>query len=370
MYIDFTSRCNAMCLRCSRNINGKYVNPNMPLIDMDTKTFKNFFEQQILDQVDVLNFCGAYGEPIINPNLFNCLTYLFENINVERRRNFGTKYDYPLIKISTNGGLQKPDFWKKLAEFFNYYSPHSYVVFSIDGLSNTNHIYRRNVNWDKLIENVKTFINHGGRAWWQFISFDHNHHQINDAKNYSKELGFEKFFLKKSHHSFHAFKRKEKNYFNKSEHEGSETKKYGEIGINQKDKDLDNIYNHIKNDENYIDKTPIYCQFKKIGSLHLQFDGEVWPCSLIPGWQRFHHKKHPNTNDNELYRKVMSKYKENFNNINYYTLDEILNHEFFSKYMEESWSNDTDDNNYFSRLSKCATSCGEHVNMIDIEKHG
>ena len=44
------------------------------------------------------------------------------------------------------------------------------INFSIDGLADTNPTYRVNANWDKVIENVKTFIKAGGPARWDYPS--------------------------------------------------------------------------------------------------------------------------------------------------------------------------------------------------------
>ena len=43
------------------------------------------------------------------------------------------------------------------------------------------------------MENSQTFINAGGNAGWKFVPFKHNIHQIADAKQLSKQLGFTEF---------------------------------------------------------------------------------------------------------------------------------------------------------------------------------
>ena len=69
------------------------------------------------------------------------------------------------------------------------------VVWGIDGLEDTNHIYRVGAKWEKIINNAKAFIDAGGIASWQFIEFEHNKHQIEEAKQLAKELGFKEFRL-------------------------------------------------------------------------------------------------------------------------------------------------------------------------------
>ena len=45
---------------------------------------------------------------------------------------------------------------------------------------------------------MKSFIEAGGRARWDFLVFDFNEHQVDEARKLSEEWGFEKFIVKKS----------------------------------------------------------------------------------------------------------------------------------------------------------------------------
>ena len=105
------------------------------------------------------------------------------------------------IRLHTNGGMRKPDFWSKLGKLFSTRKKQYWewrVIFSIDGLEDTNHLYRRNVVWQNLMENVKAFIDAGGMAEWDYLIFKHNEHQIDEAKQLSKKLGFKTFIPKKA----------------------------------------------------------------------------------------------------------------------------------------------------------------------------
>jgi hypothetical protein len=44
-------------------------------------------------------------------------------------------------------------------------------------LEDTNHLYRENVEWKKIMENARAFISAGGTAHWDMLIFDHNKHQ-------------------------------------------------------------------------------------------------------------------------------------------------------------------------------------------------
>ena len=78
------------------------------------------------------------------------------------------------IEVVTNGSIKKANWWAELALKAN-------VVFSIDGLEDTNHIYRVGAQWDKIMANAEAFIAAGGNATWQYIVFRWNAHQEEDV---------------------------------------------------------------------------------------------------------------------------------------------------------------------------------------------
>jgi MoaA/NifB/PqqE/SkfB family radical SAM enzyme len=94
------------------------------------------------------------------------------------------------LGINTNGGARTPEFYKALAELGVS------ITFSIDGLEDTNHLYRRNVKWNKVMSNVEAFIKAGGIANWDYLIFKHNQHQIMEAEELSKKMGFLTFTRK------------------------------------------------------------------------------------------------------------------------------------------------------------------------------
>jgi MoaA/NifB/PqqE/SkfB family radical SAM enzyme len=100
------------------------------------------------------------------------------------------------LGMNTNGGIRFPDWWTRLAKVMN--KPNDYVVFSIDGLEDTNHLYRRNVRWSKVMDNAKAFIDAGGSAHWDMLVFEHNKHQVDEAHKLAKDMGFNWFRAKVS----------------------------------------------------------------------------------------------------------------------------------------------------------------------------
>ena len=178
--IELTTFCNANCGACDRNINGGPVNLKMPLHHMSFDTWQSITTEDNLSNISTLAFDGNFGDASMHPKIIEMLDYL------------STIKNNLFIKISSNGGARNTEFWKQLAVVLKKFKHHD-MQFAIDGLEDTNHIYRRNVNWDKLIDNVKAFNNAGGISTWRAIVFDHNKHQINQMSNFANYLGCHRF---------------------------------------------------------------------------------------------------------------------------------------------------------------------------------
>ena len=187
VHIEITSKCNALCPMCVRSMWGAKVNPNLELVELSLEDIKKIFTVEFVKQLKRMNFCGNYGDPAMANELLEVLAWL-RKCNPEI-----------FFSLSTNGGVRNQDWWKELSKFFN--QPGSIVSFGIDGLEDTNHLYRINVKWHKLMNNSASFIKSGGNAVWNFIVFKHNEHQVHQAYDMSKEMGF-KLFRKKETERF------------------------------------------------------------------------------------------------------------------------------------------------------------------------
>jgi MoaA/NifB/PqqE/SkfB family radical SAM enzyme len=190
LHVELTNACNAACPMCTRfHVNSPYIRPDLEIDQITLEKFKKYFPPEIIKKCEVILFCGVHGDPGMAKDLYEICCYINET-------NPKT-----CVRINTNGGMRKPEFWARMGELFgkNLDDHWSWLVtFSIDGLADTNHIYRRNVEWDALIANVKAYIDAGGRAEWDYLIFKHNEHQIDEAKELSKELGFYAFTPKKA----------------------------------------------------------------------------------------------------------------------------------------------------------------------------
>jgi sulfatase maturation enzyme AslB (radical SAM superfamily) len=168
LHIEASTYCNARCPLCPRSLYGYKVEGVYPEVHLSVEKFKNALER--FPQRKFVYFNGHLGDPMMNPNI------------VELVKLTGCR-----TEVTTNGSIGTKQSWQDLAK------NNVIVRFSIDGLEDTNHIYRQDVQWNKIMERVKWFIEAGGYATWKWIPFDHNKHQVEEARALSKTLGFARF---------------------------------------------------------------------------------------------------------------------------------------------------------------------------------
>lgn len=173
VHVELTDKCNAKCPLCVRRLKGGKISPIIKNIELGVKYFKQDLGEEFCKQVSLWTFCGTKGDPIACTELLEIMIFLKEC-------NPQTSFS-----IHTNGGLRSVSWWSALGNFFK--DTNSFVVWAIDGLEDTNHIYRRNVNWKKLWENLIAYHDAGGSSIWQLLVFKHNMHQVNEIKEICKE---------------------------------------------------------------------------------------------------------------------------------------------------------------------------------------
>jgi hypothetical protein len=182
LHLEPTDVCQAACPSCARETDVEFdANQRHHLT---VEQIKQHLSDSDIANLDKMFMCGSYGDPA-------AATYAVEIYNYFRSVNPDI-----VLGMNTNGGLKTPNWWRQLARLFN--QPRDYVVFSIDGLEDTNHIYRKNVNWSTLIRNACHFIEAGGSAHWDMIVYRHNEHQVDACEKLAKELGFSWFRAKVS----------------------------------------------------------------------------------------------------------------------------------------------------------------------------
>lgn len=187
VHVEVSNLCNAACPICARYINhSEVVKPELELRSVSLNEFKKWFPLDFVQKSQRWMFCGTNGDPLMAKDFFEILKYVCKNSEAS-------------IQINTNAGIRSPDFFVDIGNLFNETKKlNRYVIFSVDGLEDTNHIYRRNVKWDKVYNNMKAYGTTGAKSQWDFLVFKHNEHQITEAEQLSKDLGITYFISKRA----------------------------------------------------------------------------------------------------------------------------------------------------------------------------
>jgi MoaA/NifB/PqqE/SkfB family radical SAM enzyme len=130
LHLEPTDVCQAACPLCARETDVNFDKEKQHYLTAEF--IRQLLGESTISQLDKMFMCGNYGDPAANRQSIDIFSY-FRSINPDI-----------ILGMNTNGGLQNTHWWNDLADILN--QPQDYVVFSIDGLEDTNHIYRRNVN--------------------------------------------------------------------------------------------------------------------------------------------------------------------------------------------------------------------------------
>lgn len=305
VHLEVTSKCQASCPMCVRNIQGGIDSPDLKISEITLEQFKNWFPVSFIQQLTKVYMCGNTGDPIIAKDTLKIFEYL-------RATN-------PTLELSmnTNGSAKSWQFWKGLAK------ADVQVRFGIDGLIGSHELYRRGTDWIKILDNAKSFIKAGGNATWDMLIFDHNKHQVDLCKELSVELGFKNFVAK-----------------NTSRFQGDS------LTVLNKDGTVSHLLQpSIKSKqitEKLAEQEPVInCKVKEPGSLYVSAEGKIAPCCWLdfnavpttaPSYTDFINKGFTNPS------------------LHMQDLTQIFSTDFFAR-IEQSWAN--------YPLRACSRQCGK-----------
>jgi len=336
VHLELTSKCNLFCPQCARSFDGI---PNKYVIktDLDYGVLDHLFTEEFSKQLKLVYINGNYGDVVAHSDTIKVLKLL---------KDRGVRK----VLFYTNGSAQKPEWWTEIATILK--DPSDEVIFSIDGLEDTNHIYRIGSNWGIIMNSVKAFIAAGGRARWEYLVFEHNEHQVKEAEMMAHELGFKAFKYKLTSRFKHSGNLDDNKYNESIQAQGT-NKNAISVPQNKKYKssnlvNFTDIISKHGDFKSYINNTIIECKSKKLKSVYIDVMGDVWPCCWL-GTPRF---GHPTSEGNKDFNKIKEKYGIDFNSLKTHTLNTVLNHAWFNSDLEDSWNSNND------RLFVCGKTCG------------
>jgi len=301
---EISSHCNSKCPQCPRydmfgqvqkDLRETHLDPNI-IFQLPLNKMKNL--QSVV-------LCGNFGDPLMHPDLDKILEF-FKNQQ---------------IVISTNASLRSRDWWTQLGNNKNIE-----VIFCIDGIGSTHELYRRNTQYEKIMQNARAFISAGGKARWQFIVFRHNEHQLAEAKKLSKDMGFlgVDFIYSDRFDTKNKWKVYDKGKYlydlEKSTHQTTLRESLNSVEGEKYWKSL------------FKNRGTITCVWNMKNRIYIHSDGTVYPCCMLGSVQ----------SGKNIEKMLLKKIVKDFSSIDlhHHALEDILASAVYTKYIPDSFEGD------------------------------
>jgi MoaA/NifB/PqqE/SkfB family radical SAM enzyme len=341
VHLEITQACQAACPMCDRNENGGAPNKHMTGAELSLADCKKIFLPEFIAQLSTMYMCGNLGDPIVAADTLDVFRYFREHNPAM------------WLSMNTNAGARDSAWWAELASVFG---TNGSVIFSVDGLRDTNHLYRQNVNWDKVENSMHSFIAAGGRARWDYIIFEHNQHQVDKAEALSKEWGFEKFTKKKTGRFFSTNTHTGKDEHKAHNKAGTVTwvlKKPEAKFLNAATEKETMLIGKYGSMEKYYDNCSIDCKVIKDKSIFITAEGLLQPCCWTAGRMYKWWREDPATE--QIWGHINTAGgKQGINVINN-SLEDTINSNALLDSIESSWAKQSISD---GKLLVCANKCG------------
>lgn len=342
VHLEITQRCQAACPMCDRNCNGGDENQHITNAELSLEDCKRIFKPDFIKQLDTMYMCGNLGDPIVARDTLEVFKYFREhNPNI-------------WLSMNTNAGAKDEAWWTDLAHTFGRKGA---VIFSVDGLKDTNHLYRQNVVWENVERSAKAFIAAGGRARWDFIVFEHNEHQVERAEEIARTIGFEKFIKKKTGRFYSSVQLIGKDTHQAINRKGEETqilaKPKNKENINLallKEEELTKTYGSMGE---YYNKCEIVCKVKDKGEIFITAEGLLMPCCWTAG--RMYKWWHPDPRVEQIWDHIDAAGGKEAINVIINDLKHVMQGSLLES-IERSWSKKSLAE---GKLGVCAMKCGK-----------
>lgn len=353
--IEVTTYCNASCPQCPRNVQGSRINPWLPLTSLPRELLAARFPAELCQRLRQIFFCGSYGDPIMHKEFLGIL------------EDFRNKSKTLWLYLHTNGGAHDEAWWRQLAIVLD---GHGQVDFGIDGIGPTLSLYRRHVDYQKVINNARAFIQAGGRAKWNFIVFRHNEHEVDAARALAQEFGFVDFLARRTGRFWHHEQEREIDQWPVLDRQGHveyvlEPPQNPEWR-NASTQRIEFIRSEHASFAKYLAGTSITCDAAQGRKVAIAATGLVMPCNFfthnlydarfrdpeyLPG-------RHPLSQQNNINQVAafVDRHGRDGLDLHYHSLEQIFASPFWQE-LEHSWYGQ-------DRLMECAMTCGEKFTKV------
>ena len=171
LQIETTTRCTLKCPACSRTWWAEALGEKVPIHDINIDQLHNFLDCETGKQIEFLDLRGDWGDCIYYPKLFDFI----DKFRSEKK-----------FIICTNGSRQTERFWHNLSSRL---IEKDTVEFSIDGLEENNHLYRRNSEWKSLMLALDIIGKSRAKMLWRTRVFSFNENMLDKIEKFANEKG-------------------------------------------------------------------------------------------------------------------------------------------------------------------------------------
>lgn len=382
-----TDKCNSGCAMCPRYDSQGFELSTLENVEWTLESFKKAWTVDFIKDLNKVLACGNFGDPCACKEFVDMYEYMREiNPNIE-------------LACNTNGSLRTQDWWARLGKVITQRPDRTggYCTFSIDGLEDTNHLYRRGTVWKNIMRNAEAFIAAGGEAHWDFIVFEHNEHQVDEARDLAIKMGFKNFNVKrttrwnqykdgqgaypviwKGKYLYDLKQPKEEKfkhnfedatYFQQSKYQSFNFHDFqqAEGKINKDMRFVNGKYQSI-----VLHELKIACraiknarEYQPANEIFISAGGHVAPCCFL-GSEPFkdYNGVHADKNYVDLIKMQGGLTELNMHKNNIY---DILQLDIFRKWIPDTWK---EDGNRSMRPLKCGQCCGVEFNNLDYGELG
>ena len=325
LQLEISTNCNLFCKGCIRTNKldfGKTVNPMLPEKNqfLDPDILEKVLSSKACSKLKEIQFCGTIDDPLAHPQFLDFLDIIYKRPHLK-------------VQVHTNASLRTPEYFKEIAKRLQ---PHSELMFSIDGLENTNHLYRLGANWNKIMENAKAFIDAGGGAVWQYIEFPWNAQDTKGAEDLARDMGFKRFKWRR-------------------DRSGTPTEENIPKHIEAyKERYKQNWREYLRSNKLRKVRDKIECFSRGDRMFFIGYNGEVWPCCFLHNGKWLQDGLYSEYNE-----RFDGNYGKNWNNLYHHSFDEIVNHRFYQDDLTASWSSKKHGTGCKDRITRCTATCAK-----------
>ena len=328
IHVELTNKCNARCPGCSRTLNGQ-THPYLQkqLTEWSLQDFSRIFPKELVYNKS-FTFGGVVDEPMIVKDIYEICEYVVSN--------------HGAVEINTNTGSNTVDKFTNLGRLSKE-SNSIKMIFSVDGLEHTNHLYRVNVKWDRVLQNMTAYAEQGGDCEWHYLVFDHNQSDIDSAKQLSKQLKIPLYLRQNTRNIKNWTSHIKTRLDNQTVTEQKEIK----TTENYQHPEHNNMKNWKHQDVTQEMADTITCLMYHKKEIFIDWSGKLWPCCWFS--TDYHFDELPWIHELE------QTHGSNWNSVHHNSIEQILEHEYYKHLLQKSWT-------YGSpyHANECFKQCGSY----------